>query len=65
MTAHVSQQLKAVVRNWNTAGLPDRQIESLEMICLKMARILCNPTIRDHWDDIVGYAKLGAEECDG
>lgn len=40
---------------------PD-QIESLEMICTKISRIVHgNPMEPDHWDDIAGYAKLGAE----
>ncbi len=39
--------------------LNDIQMESLEMIAHKIARILAgNPNVRDHWDDIAGYAKL-------
>jgi len=64
-TAIVSQALKNVVRDWDTKGIPARQKEALEMICLKMARALGNPKVKDHWDDIAGYAKLGSEACDG
>ncbi len=35
--------------------------ESLEMIAHKIARILAgDPNHKDHWDDIAGYARLGA-----
>jgi Domain of unknown function (DUF6378) len=65
VTATAAQALKNELRNWNTKGLKAPQIEALEMICLKMARALQRPKVRDHWDDIAGYAKLGAEACDG
>jgi hypothetical protein len=36
---------------------------ALEMICLKMARIVCgDPNHADHWDDIAGYAMLAKGE---
>lgn len=38
----------------------DRHFLALEMICLKLARIVCgDPNFADHWDDIAGYAMLG------
>ena len=47
--------------NW--ISLSDEQAESLEMIALKIARILSgNPDYSDHWDDVIGYAKLGRPE---
>lgn len=59
----MSQSIKDVVKsgkNWKT--MSDQQKEALEMICVKIARILSgNPNYRDHWDDIAGYAKLGGE----
>lgn len=46
-------------RNWPLA--PDQR-EALEMIAVKMARILNgNPDHHDSWFDIVGYAKLVAD----
>lgn len=59
----MSQSIKDVVKSGKNWGkLTDQQKEALEMICLKMARILSgNPNYRDHWDDIAGYAKLGGE----
>lgn len=41
----------------------DRQRLAFNMIALKLARLIQNPTIRDHWDDIAGYARLGADGC--
>jgi len=38
---------------------------ALCMIFLKISRTVQNPSIKDHWDDIAGYAKLGSEACDG
>lgn len=36
------------------------QVQALEMICVKMARIIAgDPYHPDHWDDIAGYAMLG------
>src|SRR5689334_7025820 len=38
--------------------------ESLDMIALKLSRILSGQAnYRDHWDDIAGYAKLASEAC--
>lgn len=35
------------------------QREALHMICNKLARIFCgDPNVKDHWDDIAGYASL-------
>jgi hypothetical protein len=43
--------------NW--IRLTDVQAESLEMIAVKLARILCgDPDFQDHWQDVIGYAKL-------
>ena len=30
-------------------------------ILLKLARIICGKYSADHWDDIIGYAKLGKD----
>lgn len=59
-TARISQTLKIVLREshgWE--NLTFAQQDSLEIIALKMARILSgNPEFADHWHDIQGYAKL-------
>lgn len=54
------QNLKIILRN--TEGfhqLSYDQMESLDLICTKIGRILHgDPDIIDHWDDIAGYAQL-------
>ena len=61
--AGLSQSLKDVMRsgrNWQK--LTDMQKESLEMVALKISRILSgDQDFRDHWDDIVGYARLAGD----
>ena len=58
--ALVAQNIKAAMRhspNWQR--LPADMREALEMIAAKSARILCgDPTHRDNFVDIEGYAKL-------
>lgn len=60
--SRISQSLKEVFRsgpNWEK--LPDMQKESFEMIASKLARILSGDSgVRDHWDDLGGYAALGS-----
>lgn len=44
--------------------LDDIKREALEMIALKVARILCgDPEHKDHWRDIAGYAVLVEDRC--
>lgn len=57
--AKISQQLKAVLWEHDFQELDADQIEALEMICHKIARVLNgNPNHHDHWHDIAGYATL-------
>lgn len=62
-TASLSQALKDVFRSGkNWSKLSDPQKESLEMVALKIARILNgNANHRDHWDDVAGYGALGGD----
>ena len=61
--AKISQDLKNVMREHGLYELDADQIEALEMVAHKIARVLNgNPNHRDHWDDIAGYATLVAEE---
>ena len=65
-----AQRLKDVVRSASAGGgqkhwdkLRYTQKEALDMILHKIARILSgDPNFHDHWHDIVGYAKLVADE---
>ena len=65
VTAEIAQLLKSIVREANNkAGgkLTLVQMESLDMICTKVARILSgDPNEKDHWVDLAGYASLVAE----
>ena len=59
-----AQELKAVANNY-IKGRPEfltkTEMESLSMILLKVSRIINGNPIRDHWDDIIGYAAIAAE----
>jgi Domain of unknown function (DUF6378) len=53
-------------RRWadrKQAPLQDYQLEAIEMIFHKIARIVSgdDPGYADSWDDIAGYAQLGKE----
>lgn len=60
--AQLAQSLKMTI---DVAQLPVRtlskgQREAIDMICVKLSRIVCgNPNEPDHWLDISGYATLG------
>jgi len=61
--AVIAQDLQRVIHaahgglGW--ANLADDQRQALTVICDKIARMLNgDPTYRDNWHDIVGYAKL-------
>ncbi|MDB4725969.1 DUF6378 domain-containing protein [bacterium] len=63
-TSEISQNIKWAIRNtagWS--GLSSDKKESLEMIAIKMARIVNgDPEYADNWHDIAGYAKLIEDE---
>lgn len=58
--ANISQNMKLSMRELTGfTELPWMHAEALDMICVKIARIICgdhNET--DHWTDIKGYAEL-------
>ena len=66
--ARISQNIKSMMHDpagdtgWEQ--LPSYAKESLEMIALKISRILSGRwDTADHWKDIAGYAMLVAERC--
>ena len=65
--AILGQRIKRAMRNGkNWFGLHDDQIDALEMITVKVSRILTgNPNELDHLLDIVGYATLVANRLKG
>ncbi len=62
--ARITQNIKrAMVDSPNWAGLSDDKKEALEMVALKMGRILNgDPEYADSWHDIIGYSKLVEDE---
>ena len=57
--ARVSQALKMALRNGPIEEVPAVVRESLELICMKMARVVCGDHNEpDHWTDICGYSTL-------
>lgn len=62
----ICQAIKRTMRN--TSGwdhLANEQAEALEMIAMKIARILSgNASFADHWEDIEGYARLVSNELE-
>lgn len=68
--ARISQDLKrAMYRHIDQVSKIDPdpdQMEALEMICHKIARILNgDPDYSDSWRDIAGYATLVADRLEG
>lgn len=66
--ARTSQMLKTVIHtsfNASNNSLEWYQLESLDLICNKLARILNgDPNYADSWLDIAGYAQLVVNELD-
>jgi hypothetical protein len=61
--SRVIQSLKRIMHTevgWDK--LTDTQREAIHMILHKLGRIISgNPNVKDHWDDIAGYARLVSE----
>ena len=65
MNAEISQELKVIFAKYHGNSLHIVHHEALDMIALKLSRILSGQAnFKDHWDDIAGYAKLGSEACE-
>jgi len=66
--ARVCQHLKTIVLTNNGQhgnSLSPVQLDALEMICVKISRILSgDPNHKDSWVDIAGYATLAADRCE-
>ena len=57
--ALVAQNIKAAFYTGNWCKLAPDQKECLEMIAVKLSRILVgDPDYQDSWHDIIGYTKL-------
>lgn len=63
--ATISQNIKSLFRMYGYDKFDPVHREALDMIALKLSRILsAQQNFHDHWDDIAGYAKLGSEGCE-
>ncbi len=58
--ASLAQLLKQAIHGNCRRTLLDIEVEALDLIATKIARICCGECNKDHWDDIAGYAKLGS-----
>ena len=67
--AEISQHLKATIRRYldkREQHLDNDQMEALEMICHKLARIINgDPNYHDSWTDVAGYSQLVADRLQG
>ena len=65
--AIITQRIKAVMADTpNWIALNDDMTEALEMIAIKIGRILNgDPSYVDSWVDIAGYAQLVADRLEG
>lgn len=65
LNGQISQATKSLWRaspGWT--ALTEAQKEALDVVALKVSRILSgHGAFHDHWDDMAGYAHLGAESC--
>jgi hypothetical protein len=63
--AAVATALRAVIRDRRPDLLPDQE-EALNMICVKIARIVNgDPNHLDSWRDICGYSQLVIDRLEG
>jgi hypothetical protein len=62
--ADCSQAIKGLLFRFGKGrGISNSQWEALDLIAMKLARIVCgDPSYPDNWDDIAGYARLGKGE---
>lgn len=62
--ARISQTMKRYFRENGWESLSSVQQEALDMIALKISRILSGKADEaDHWADIQGYAKLASKDA--
>lgn len=63
--ADISSSLKVIFREHDELIMESVHREALDMIALKLSRILSGQAdFKDHWRDLSGYALLAMEACD-
>lgn len=55
------KSLVVKVKPRESQEIPSTIIEAIGMICTKLARVVYNPSHKDSWKDIAGYANLVVE----
>jgi hypothetical protein len=64
--AKFCQEVKRLIRESGGPELPPLQAEALELIALKISRIVTgDPNYVDNWVDVAGYAELVVKELSG
>jgi hypothetical protein len=61
--AEIAQTIKSTYRR--SYSLSNVEIEALDLIATKIARIAAGDRLADHWLDIEGYARLARRQIDG
>ena len=61
----VAQRLRGILYSGSKCKeMNSQQQEALFQICTKLSRIVCgDPDFLDHWEDLIGYARLGLYGC--
>lgn len=64
--AAIAQAIKTELRTGDTYHeMTAGQAEALDLLATKMARIVNgDASFPDHWDDVIGYGRLGREGCE-
>lgn len=61
--AEIAQTIKSTYRR--SYSLSPAELEALDLIATKIARIAAGDQLADHWLDIEGYARLARRQIDG
>lgn len=54
-----AQALKRAIGHRENPNLTLAEKEAMDMIAVKLSRLVNGEPIGDHWDDIIGYAAIG------
>jgi len=56
-----AQLIKECVGHRNSSKLSRTELEAIDMICVKLSRLVKGSPNMDHYRDIIGYAAIAAE----
>lgn len=57
----LAQQIKRAVRHRDSATLTLSEMEAIDAICVKLARLVAGKPMVGHWEDLIGYGAIGYE----